>query len=58
LVIVATLIDYRAETFSTSANHPPLSAPIVLNLVISPRLATLKTVGFLEGNSNGYLREL
>jgi len=55
---VATLIDYRAEIFSTSVNHPPLYAPIILNLVISLLPATLKTVGFLEENSNGCLKEL
>jgi len=55
---VATLIDYRARIFSTSVSHPPLSAPIVLNLVTFLLPATLKAVGFLEENSNGCPKEL
>ena len=55
---MATLIDNRVGIFSTSINHPPLSAPIILNLVTFLLPVTLKTVGFLEENSNRCPKEL
>jgi len=46
-------VDSQVEISSTSVNHPPLFAPIVLNLAIFLIPLTLKTVGFLKVNSNG-----